>query len=212
MNVRALCCAASVLLVPSLVRVSAAQASATFLPVPLVRQSTDYSCGAAAVASVLYYFQRFDGAETDLFADLDTNSQEGTHPRKMAEFLAQSGLDAQFKDGMELADVRAALESGAPVILDIQAWTNDPSPSPKWEDLWEDGHYVVAVGMDDENLYAMDPSTPAAYGYIPLEELPRRWHDYETRYGSLEIFSHLGIVVHGVNALQRFPAPPARIR
>ena len=48
-----------------------------------------------------------------------------------------------------------------------------------WEARWEDGHYVVAVGLDDRNLYVMDPSVRGSYGFIPRAELLRRWHDFE---------------------------------
>ncbi len=31
---------------------------------------------------------------------------------------------------------------------------------------WGDGHYAVAVGYDQQNIYLMDPSILGNYGYI----------------------------------------------
>ena len=54
------------------------------LGVPLVRQQTDYSCGAAAMAMALRYFDAWDGPEEELYAVLGTHPEHGTLPEDMA--------------------------------------------------------------------------------------------------------------------------------
>jgi hypothetical protein len=39
-----------------------------------------------------------------------------------------------------------------PVIILIQAWRDEDNLTP-WVDDWEDGHYVVVIGYDAQNLY-----------------------------------------------------------
>ena len=177
------------------------------LPVPIHAQATTYSCGAAVMASLFYYWQVYDGTEADLYGILETSPDEGTHPRKMTEGARIFGLQAEMRTGMTVEDLRVAVQSGATVVLDIQAWPTEDRSHLPWEELWEDGHYVVLVAMDATYAYVMDPSVRSGYGTIPLEELPARWHDYETRYGKREVNEHLGIIVRGTNPIPRFPAP-----
>lgn len=166
------------------------------LRVPLVRQATSYSCGAAALLSLLFYWQGYDGREDSLYKELGTTPKDGTPPESLIEAAARRGLEARLVEHMSLADLRDALQRGDTVILDIQAW-RDKAVKRKWSETWEDGHYVVLVGMDKENAYVMDPSSLGAYGHIPLSELPERWHDYENRHGIIRRYHRLGIVIRG---------------
>ena len=63
------------------------------------------------------------------------------------------------------------------VIVDLQAW-RDRTDLP-WTETWDDGHYMVLLGMDGENLYFEDPSLLGSRGTIPRSEFIDRWHDYE---------------------------------
>jgi predicted double-glycine peptidase len=177
-------------------------ASAPVLPpkalkVPLVRQATTYSCGAAALLSVLFYWRVYDGNESSLYAELGTTPENGTPPESIARVATRFGLTSQVKTGMTLSDLRGALARGATVILDIQAWRDPGGGPPAWRDRWEDGHYVVLIGMDERRAYVMDPSTAGGYGWIPLAELEDRWHDYEDRGGRRVEWVRAGIVLQG---------------
>jgi predicted double-glycine peptidase len=181
-----------------------------YLKVPLIYQATDYSCGAAALMSVLYYWGAFDGKETDLYKDLDTTT-EGTHPQKMAQLARAIGLQARVRLYTTLHELEVALANGETVILDIQAWpdTDGPEAGLPWPLVWESGHYVVLVGMDDHYAYFMDPSLMNAHGYIPLMELIERWHDYETSADPVNKFKrwnnvNLAIFINGISAPQTF--------
>jgi len=184
-------------------------------PVPIISQASSYSCGAAALMAALIYFGVFDGPESDLHASLAVTPQEGTHPDRIVAVARARGLTADKRTGLTLADVEQALAQGAVVILAIQAWPEQSQTSPRdagaWEARWEDGHYVVAVGLDDRNLYVMDPSVRGSYGFIPRAELLRRWHDFEITGGRRVEYDRLGIVIRGKPAFRRFPEAPVRV-
>jgi len=51
-----------------------------------------------------------------------------------------------------------------PVLVAIQAYRSDERIA--WEDCWDDGHYVVVIGYDQNNIYFEDPSLLGSVGYI----------------------------------------------
>ena len=187
-------------------------------PVPIISQASSHSCGAAALMAALIYFGAFDGPESELHAPLAVTPEEGTHPDRIVAVARERGLTADKRTGLTLADVEQALGQGAVVILAIQAWPDQALSQrdagaweARWESSWEDGHYVVAVGLDDRNLYVMDPSVRGSYGFIPRTELLRRWHDFEIVGGRRVEYDRLGIVIRGTPAFRRFPEAPVRV-
>ena len=149
--------------------------------VPVVKQVTSYSCGAAATLSTLRLW-RPDAfgpvVERSLFAALDTTEAHGTEPEPMVEVLQrQGGLSAEYRHGdVTLAHLERAVDAGEPPIVDLQAWRDDDRP---WRETWNAGHYVILVAYDRDKLYVMDPSvlTPGGFAYLPRADLDERWHD-----------------------------------
>lgn len=163
-------------------------------PVPLVAQETDFSCGPAALLAALRYFGVDEGAtEHDLYGELGTTSKWGTSPEPMAAAAQARSLDADYEVGFSLEGLRRVLDLGGIAIVGIQAWSDDDEDI-EWNSDTGDGHYVVAIGMDDENVYCMDPSLEDVYGYMPIEEFVSRWHDVESD-GTFE--HHPAIVIRG---------------
>jgi uncharacterized protein len=176
------------------------------LPVPFARQGTPYSCGAAALLGVLSYWQVYDDSESGLYAALETTEADGTEPQKIRDVAVHFGLQAEMKENLELKDLRQYLSLGSTVILSIQAWRGDANSEKPWKEIWDEGHYVVLVGLDTQYAYVMDPSIQTSYVYLPLTELLERWHDYEDRHGTLWRYQRLGIMIHGKNPLRSFPS------
>jgi predicted double-glycine peptidase len=151
-----------------------------FLQVPVVRQRCGYSCGPAAVLSLLRHWCGKAYAtveEESLYAPLETSETRGTEPEPMARFLGESGVDAHYRFGdVTTLDLERAVDAGAPPIVDLQAWRDQDTP---WRETWDAGHYVIMVGYDAERLFFADPSTmsPDGYVYLPRGELDERWHD-----------------------------------
>lgn len=154
---------------------------ANLIPVPVVKQVTDFSCGAAAALSLLRLWRwesYADVEETALHDALQTTDAQGTEPEPIAEYLSVAAhLRAEYRHGdVTLAQLQAAVDRGEPPIVDLQAWRDRDRP---WRDTWDAGHYVVLVGYDAERLFVMDPSvlTPGGYAFFPVAELDERWHD-----------------------------------
>ena len=181
------------------------------LPVPCFRQSTGYACGAAALQAVLAYWRVYDGQESKLYPLLGTTPENGTPPERLVAGARTFGLTARMQEGTELGDLRRALAEGETVILNLQAWSEAPAKGTPWKDRWEDGHYVVLVGLDETQLYAMDPSVAAGYAHLPQSEFLDRWHDYTLAGGTRREYRHLAIFIKGKTALPALPAPLTRM-
>jgi predicted double-glycine peptidase len=154
---------------------------ANLVGVPIVKQVTDFSCGAAATLAMLRLWRWETYAhveETDLHDALQTTGESGTEPEPIAEYLRVAAhLRAEYRHGdVTLSHLQQAVDRGEPPIVDLQAWRDRDRP---WRETWDAGHYVVLVGYDAERLFVMDPSvlTPGGYAYLPAAELDERWHD-----------------------------------
>ena len=171
------------------------------LEVPLYRQSHNFTCGVACVASVLRYAgYDFDTREDRLLWELAATPENGTNYMKIAEYLNAVRMEG-FPDAPVfateivctdyasddrtlshrlLSQFRAALDEDKPVICVIQAWRDDGDYTAGTED---DGHYVVLIGYrkdtekDAYTYFFMDPSTSGSYTYLTEEEFILRWHD-----------------------------------
>jgi len=100
---------------------------------------------------------------------------------------------------LTLDDLQKSLDAKVPVIIEAQAWRDDVDKDKPWKDIWNSGHYMVVIGMDDKNVYFEDPSIFASKGAIPRDEFLDRWHDVDDRQ-----YIHSGIFISG-----KAPNPPA---
>jgi predicted double-glycine peptidase len=144
-----------------------------FIRVPLTRQGTDYTCGIAALQAILYYYGE-EFREDELVKKLQPTINEGTKYREIAKFAQSLNFRVDVRTKMTLDDLQRLINEKKPVILLIQAW---PESRVDYTQDWDDGHYVVAVGYDHQNIYFMDPSTLGNYTFIPVREFLDRWHD-----------------------------------
>ncbi len=158
------------------------------ITVPLARQSTDYTCGVAALQSILGYYGD-DIREDNLAKALGATSDSGTDYTQFVEYAKSKGYEVGVYKDMTLNQLQEFITKGQPVICAIQAWSDKPT---NYSDDWEDGHYVIAIGYDNDRIYFMDPSTLGNYTYIPIPEFLNRWHDSDQRNNKL---IHFGIVI-----------------
>ena len=153
-----------------------------FIHIPITRQATDYTCGAAALASVLHWLDpRLDFTEDKLAKLLKSNRSHGTTIRNIEAFAKGQGLHVAWRDGWTIGDLEGSLAKGIPVIVLIQAYADFESARSNydWKNDWSNGHYVVLNGLDEKNIYMMDPSSRGTYTYIPRKEFLDRWHDVD---------------------------------
>jgi ABC-type bacteriocin/lantibiotic exporter with double-glycine peptidase domain len=132
-------------------------ASVLVLPVPFVAQEKD-TCGAAALAMVLRYWER-PASQDEIARELFDAELHGILGSKLAEFARRRGLWALAYEG-DLAQLRDYLGKGRPLIV---AWKLEKSRY----------HNVVVVGYDDEQdaIVVNDP------GEGPLRRVPVRTFD-----------------------------------
>jgi predicted double-glycine peptidase len=180
------------------------------VPVPLISQASPWTCGPAALMSVLVYFGVFDDAESRLDAELGATPQDGTRVHDLVAVARRFGLAADARTALDLDDLKGELARGAVVIVALQAWA--PGAVTDWRSHWEDGHYVVVVGVSDDRVYFMDPSVRTGYAYLPRAEFVDRWHDYDVEAGRKVIWNRLGIVIRGGAGLGRYPAEPMPVQ
>ena len=174
--------------------------------VPDVRQSTTYSCGAAALQAVLSYYG-IDKRERALMEMLKTTEENGTSPENIVRVAKELGLQADPRENVTYESLIKAYREGVPVICAIQAWTDAPPEKRSWAADWEDGHYVIIIGGDEQFVYVEDPSLLGTRGIIPKQEFLDRWHDYTGAAPfdpSDRPYVHLGIFVTGKSPVRPF--------
>jgi len=188
----------TLLLLILLITIFPAKAETDLLDLPDTRQSTNFSCGASALQSVLMYWG-IEYREGTLMELLGTTPENGTNPNDIVRVAQELGLQAELKENLTLDDLKEALEEEVPIIVAGQAWREGEELEKPWSEVWESGHYMVVIGIDEENVYIEDPSLLGSQGFIPREEFLERWHDYDVE----KEYYGLGIFIKGDT-----PSPP----
>jgi len=185
-----------------------------WIPVPLVSQAASYSCGPAALLSVVRYFGDDVLHESDLYALADTTEKDGTEPEGLARAATRLGFRAEVARFLNIDDLREHVRAGRGVILNIQAWPDKPGEID-WASEWESGHYVVVTHIDGSIATVMDPSLTHGYGFVSLDELVARWHDYESRNGVRQENHRLAVLIErpsdASTPLRPFPEAPVHV-
>jgi predicted double-glycine peptidase len=151
-----------------------------------VQQSTDYTCGAAALQAVCCYFGVGPSDPDDYVRLLKTTAKSGTKPEEITKWATDFGLCAERVENMSDEELKRHLDAGEPVICSMQAYGPDRKRIEEYTAktsghyLDKDGHYIVAIGYDDQNFYFEDPSLAGRRGFIPIEEFGRRWHENDS--------------------------------
>jgi len=175
-----------------------ASAVGNLIRVPLTRQSSDYTCGVAALQSILYFHDvQDDYSEDTLVKELKADPVNGTSYKAMADFARSKGYLVDARTEMALDDIRNFIDNGVPVIVLIQAWAESPVD---YSQDWGDGHYALAIGYDRDAVYFMDPSTLGNYTYLPNQEFLDRWHDEDKGVK----LNHFGLIIQRENRKNHF--------
>jgi uncharacterized protein len=147
----------------------------TALPLPPVRQATEYTCGPASLLSVLAYFGKGGLGERQLARQARTNYVWGTDERDLARVAKRHGLDVRMQYGMSLRELRSRVRGGRPVMVGLQAWPDHPKTFKPSDN--DSGHYAVVIGFDRKRVWFMDPYAPlGTRAYLAIPEFLSRWH------------------------------------
>jgi predicted double-glycine peptidase len=161
------------------------------------RQITDYSCGASALRAVLSHWGS-EVDETKLMELLHTNSEVGTNPEDIANGARALGFDAEVFENLTLDQLERFTAEGSLVIALAQVWLSEREPERLLEDIWDNGHYVVVLGVDKDYVYFQDPFINMSKAFVPRKSFEDHWH--QVMGGDLERnpkLIHLGILVRG---------------
>ena len=120
---------------------------------------------------------------------LNTSPEWGADPIDIERLLVEYGLEVESRTMMSFNDLEMIVGAGIPILITYQAWSESDDP---WPECWDDGHYSVVIGIDDENVYLEDPSLIGEIGYIPRKEFLERWHDVDREGNELKQF---GLVI-----------------
>jgi ABC-type bacteriocin/lantibiotic exporter with double-glycine peptidase domain len=143
------------------------------LEFPETRQVFNFDCGSNAMASILV----FAGVEEreDRIALLARTTSNGTSTAGVLRVMRYYALPYRAKQRMKVRALRRGIDAGFPTLLTLQAYRESNRP---YRELWDDGHWVVAIGYDKRwTLY----EDPASYHrtWLADEELMERWHDID---------------------------------
>lgn len=158
------------------------------IALPKVFQHTAYTCGPAAFQSIFTYYKTHPNTEFELMKLLKTTYLYGTCPKKMLYFAKKMGFYVNYQKKMTIDDLKRYLNRRIPVICDIQAWGSRSA----YQRLMS-GHYIIAIGYDEERIYFEDPSIiHHRRGFLSYQELEDRWYDINE---NGKILDHLGIAI-----------------
>ena len=168
------------------------------IPLPDVFQETNYSCGAAALASLFNYYSKGPIDERQI-GQLMGMTKSGTDPYQIVSAVKKVKLRYKEYRNMNITKLKRSIYLKRPVMIMLQAWGN----KQKYESCGnncKDGHWLIAIGYDKENFYFEDPSLYRTVGYIRINELDSRWHDvesYSSKDTKVHFTDHYGIAIWG---------------
>lgn len=126
----------------------------TLLDVDSYQQTTEYTCGPAAVISLLRYYKR-NGSEMSIASEMGTSTTTGTSPEQMSNWLNNNGFIASWHQYGTLDTLRKNLSKQKPTLVEWSDWG---------------GHWVLVIGYDTRN-------TPATMDDVIIFADPYDRHD-----------------------------------
>jgi ABC-type bacteriocin/lantibiotic exporter with double-glycine peptidase domain len=152
------------------------------VPLPLIQQRDEESCGPASLISIASYFNVEHSGMLKVRQRLRTGTDTGTNPNQIARVARRLGLRVSLRTHLGLDGLRKELDRRRPVICAVQVPDTDGS----------DGHYITAMGYDRKHIYAMDSRIDGYVGYMSNTEFVARWTD---TCAQGKLWEQLGIVI-----------------
>lgn len=162
------------------------------IPLPSVRQSHTFDCGAAALRSVCEFFRVGPDDHDEFIKACKTESKHGTDPTDMIRAAKEFGLKTEAIHNMSLQKLKSFVDMGRPIIVCMQAWDETKNKRKVYKKL-ESGHYVVVIGYDQNNIHIEDPVLEGSRGVLSNKEFEDRWHDKDGNNG--KEYHHFGIIL-----------------
>ncbi|HEX2787569.1 MAG TPA: C39 family peptidase [Ignavibacteria bacterium] len=150
------------------------------IPLPDTWQETGYSCGAAVLQSILNYYAKGPIGERKVGCELNM-TENGTDPYQIVKVLKKYKLKYKEFRPMTTEQLKKCIDEKKTVMIMLQAWGWKIKNINKYERSWKHGHWITAIGYDSNNFYFEDPSLNKTRGFIPIDKLDYRWHDWENQ-------------------------------
>ena len=83
------------------------------------------------------------------------------------------GFEAQLKENLALDDVELFTANGDPVIALAQVWRSEKGTAKSAAEDWDDGHYIVILGVDEDYVYFRRPLRAHEQGFHAPEDIRR---------------------------------------
>lgn len=141
------------------------------LPVPHLKQQQEADCLAACAAMVLAYWKK-PTAYNKLIQILAI--EDFGAPASNIRFLDRLGVNVILNQG-ELTDLEAHLQNGRPCIVFLRT-----AELPYWAD--DIGHAVVIIGLDDTQVYLLDPAFSDSPQEVSHGNFLLAWLDFNYDY------------------------------
>lgn len=131
----------------------------------VVGQTTDFTCGPAALATLLTHYYGTPVSEQTFtersVADMQARGKEVTEGLTMLSLKNALSAEAITSDGyrLDIDQLRQVMETGLPVVANVQY--------PK-------GHYYLVLGLDDHSVLLADPSWGVRSQ--PIENFLNAWN------------------------------------
>ncbi len=147
-------------------------------PLPLSHSQQKHLgyCLPACAEMVLAYLG-ISRSQESLAKIMKTTLNVGT-PRSNIKNLASRRLTVIYNEG-NLADIRAWLDQGHPVIVFVQV-----KELPIWRGQ-DFKHAIVVVGLDDETIYLLDPALDNGPTPTPIGDFQLAWDEMDNYYVTL---------------------------
>jgi predicted double-glycine peptidase len=160
------------------------------LDIPHVLQTKNYSCGPASMRAVMaYYGSKL--TEDWLIKAMHCTPDDGTSPASMSRFVRSWRHRIKTSTNLTLTDLHEMTANGWPVIVAYQDWPHRPSETDLTR-TYDNGHYAVVCGIEDDKVYLMDPSSSRRRKTIEAPQFVARWRDIGVKG---EIYSQWGLAI-----------------
>jgi predicted double-glycine peptidase len=157
---------------------------------PIKRQPYSYSCGASCLETILTFFG-YDVSEEEIMKIAGTTKKDGTLIKGIVKVAKKFKLKYKMRENMVIDDIKACVDKNTPCMLAIQAYRDNSKI--RWEDDWQDGHWVVPIGYDSRYIHFEDPASQYRT-FLSYSELNKRWHDIDAADRKI---IHCGISFYG---------------
>jgi ABC-type bacteriocin/lantibiotic exporter with double-glycine peptidase domain len=168
------------------------------IDIPVAIQTFDFDCGAKALQVVMAYYG-VEKREDELINDLKCG-KDGTPIENIVGVAEGNGFEVIARSGVSVETVKQYIEKNIPVIVLLQAWAERYMTLEDWRTDYDDGHYAIVIGYQDNIVVFEDPSS-FRRTWLTEEEFLARWHDADPRTG--EKYDQFAVVLLGKEPVKK---------